>query len=79
MQSYHVHITYMLTNEDQIAQAGALRDVAEKEFSQLLGPDYKCTGTAADSSGRYGMVIRHILALYLSQHASCDDDDDNDG
>ena len=45
----------MLTNEDQIAEAGALREVAEKEFATLLGSDYKCKGTDSDPSGRYGI------------------------
>jgi aromatic ring-cleaving dioxygenase len=70
IMSYHVHITYMLTNKDQIAEATALRDVAQKEFSQLLGPDYKCAGTPADSSGRYDngklcMIYDHELDITL--------------
>ena len=65
----HVHITYMLTNKDQIASAGALRDVAEKEFAQLLGEDYKCAGTPSDSSGRYGEpLLASLYALMLSLH-----------
>jgi hypothetical protein len=53
----------MLTNKDQIAEAAALRDVAEKEFALLLGEDYKCSGTASDPSGRYGKRLTNFHHL----------------
>ena len=51
--SWHVHITYMLTNPAQIEAAAILRSKALEEFSDLLGPDPKCQGTEEDPSGRY--------------------------
>lgn len=53
IMSYHVHITYMLTNQQQISAAIALRDIALDEFSDLLGSEPTCQGTVADPSGRY--------------------------
>lgn len=52
--SYHVHVTYMLTNDDQIAEASAFRDEAQAYFAPYLGPNPICQGTKEDSSGRYG-------------------------
>ena len=52
--SYHVHVTYMLTNDDQINQVTALRDEAEAYFAPFLGPNPICQGTKEDPSGRYG-------------------------
>jgi hypothetical protein len=37
--SFHVHITYMLTNDDQIQRAGELRSLALENFADLLGSD----------------------------------------
>ena len=54
VMSYHVHITYMLTNEDQIKEAGALREQALVAFKDLLGENPVCQGTEEDPSGRYG-------------------------
>ena len=58
--SYHIHITYMLTNEDQINATAALRAEAESHFAPLLGDDYVCRGTSSDPSGRYGNVLSFI-------------------
>lgn len=52
--SYHIHITYMLTNSDQINSTATLRAEAESHFAPLLGDDKVCRGTTSDSSGRYG-------------------------
>ena len=54
VMSYHVHVTYMLTNDDQIAEVSALRDEATAHFSPMLGSDPVCQGTTEDPSGRYG-------------------------
>lgn len=66
IMSYHVHITYMLTNKDQIQRTGELRDQALKEFANMLGPDPSCRGTQKDPSGRYDngklcMITDHDL------------------
>lgn len=52
--SYHIHITYMLTNSDQINSTATLRAEAESHFAPLLGDDKVCRGTSTDTSGRYG-------------------------
>lgn len=39
IMSWHVHVTYMLTNDDQIKRATALREEALKDFADLLGED----------------------------------------
>ena len=51
--SYHVHITYMLTNPDEVTAAESLRGLALEEFADLLGDDPICQGTKEDESGRY--------------------------
>lgn len=64
----------MLTNKNQIASAIALRDVAEKEFAQLLGEDYICAGTASDSSGRYGKQRKPETTLHVARYHCCSHD-----
>ena len=39
IMSFHFHITYMLTNKDQIQRAGALREEALVAFADMLGED----------------------------------------
>eukprot|EP00602_Paraphysomonas_sp_CaronLab_P001138 CAMPEP_0185019944 /NCGR_PEP_ID=MMETSP1103-20130426/2538_1 /TAXON_ID=36769 /ORGANISM="Paraphysomonas bandaiensis, Strain Caron Lab Isolate" /LENGTH=223 /DNA_ID=CAMNT_0027550529 /DNA_START=194 /DNA_END=867 /DNA_ORIENTATION=- len=68
--SYHVHITYMLTNKDQIKRAGELREEALVVFADLLGEDPVCRGTSNDPSGRYDngelcMIYDHELDVTL--------------
>jgi hypothetical protein len=53
--SYHIHVTYMLTNEEQIKEVSSLRDDATKEFADLLGLNPICEGTEIEPSGRYGI------------------------
>lgn len=55
--SYHVHVTYMLTNDNQINEVSALRDEAQAHFAPFLGSDPVCQGTKEDPSGRYGTKI----------------------
>jgi hypothetical protein len=62
VMSYHVHVTYMLTNDDQIAAVSAFRDETQTHFAAMLGPDPVCQGTAEDPSGRYG-TLRYLLYL----------------
>lgn len=52
--SYHIHVTYMLTNEQQIQETSALRDRAIEHFKPFLGADPACPGTKLEPSGRYG-------------------------
>ena len=52
--SFHVHVTYMLTNEQQIKDVQAFREVALKHFAPLLGDNPVCQGTDVEPSGRYG-------------------------
>lgn len=63
VMSYHVHITYMLTNQDQIKEAGELRQEALVAFKDLLGPNPVCQGTETDPSGRYGMVFPRVIVI----------------
>ncbi len=71
IMSYHTHIVYMLTNQDQIKRAGALREEALVAFADLLGSeDPACQGTASDPSGRYDngrlcMIYDHPLNITL--------------
>mmetsp|Transcript_11634 Transcript_11634/g.17653 ORF Transcript_11634/g.17653 Transcript_11634/m.17653 type:complete len:236 (+) Transcript_11634:90-797(+) len=70
IMSYHVHITYMLTNKDQIKRAGELREEALVVFADLLGEDPVCRGTSNDPSGRYDngelcMIYDHELDVTL--------------
>jgi len=51
--SWHVHVTYMLTNDEQIAEVVALRQLATEHFAPFLGSDPICPGTPDDTSGRY--------------------------
>jgi aromatic ring-cleaving dioxygenase len=53
IMSWHAHITFMLTSQDEIAKAVALREEAFKEFADLLGSQPVCQGTPEDPSGRY--------------------------
>lgn len=70
--SYHVHVTYMLTNEDQIAEVSAFREATQKHFAPFLGEDPVCQGTAKDSSGRYGgLTIDVHQTLFAASKASC--------
>lgn len=59
--SYHVHVTYMLTNKNQIAEASAFRDEAQAYFAPYLGSEPVCQGTKEDPSGRYGTPINFFL------------------
>ncbi len=70
IMSYHVHITYMLTNKAQIVRTRALQAEAAKEFAPLMDLDSKCQGTEKDPSGRYDngklcMIYDHDLAITL--------------
>lgn len=58
--SFHVHVTYMLTSEQQIKDVQNFRDVALKHFAPLLGDDPICQGTDVEPSGRYGKLIRSL-------------------
>lgn len=52
--SYHVHVTYMLTNEKQIQEVQLFREQAIKHFTPLLnGLSPVCQGTDVEPSGRY--------------------------
>ncbi len=68
--SYHVHVTYMLTNKNQIAETSALRDEAQAHFAPFLGSEPVCQGTKEDPSGRYGEFPRNntraSLFFYLN-------------
>jgi hypothetical protein len=55
--SFHVHVTYMLTNDDQIQEVSAFRDRAQAHFAPMLGSDPICQGTEIEPSGRYGEFI----------------------
>lgn len=59
--SYHIHVTYMLTNDQQIKDVQNFRDVALKHFAPLLGDDPICQGTDVEPSGRYGKPIRSMV------------------
>lgn len=52
--SWHVHVTYMLTNDDQIEEVTKFREQAMEYFAPMLGSDPICRGTKEDPSGRYG-------------------------
>jgi hypothetical protein len=69
--SWHVHITYMLTNSKQIAGAIAFRQEAQKYFAPFFeGQDPVCPGTAEEPSGRYGKKVvlqRHYVFLIIFQ------------
>lgn len=52
--SWHVHVTYMLTNDEQIKDVQEFREEAMKYWAPLLGDDPICRGTTFDPSGRYG-------------------------
>ncbi len=72
--SYHAHITYMLTNKDQIDKAAELREEALQEFADLLGEEPICQGTPNDPSGRYDngrfcMIEDHNLTTTLGPFA----------
>jgi len=69
--SYHVHVTYMLTNDNQIDQVSALRDEAQAHFAPFLGSDPVCQGTKDDPSGRYGTVKYFIKLLPKLPHHLC--------
>jgi hypothetical protein len=61
--SWHVHITYMLTNDQQIADAASFRDDATKYFAPFLGADPVCPGTKLEPSGRYGKLKKLLSSL----------------
>lgn len=48
--SYHVHIVYSVTDDEQIKRASELRDAARSAFAPYLGPDCVC---ATDPDCRY--------------------------
>jgi hypothetical protein len=53
--SYHVHVTYMLTNNQQIESVQKFRDQAQAHFMPFFnGQDPVCQGTEVEPSGRYG-------------------------
>ena len=62
--SWHVHVTYMLTNDQQIQDAIEFRKEAQNYFSPYLGSDPICRGTAEDPSGRYGEDESCILSFH---------------
>jgi aromatic ring-cleaving dioxygenase len=64
--SYHVHVTYMLTNDEQVAEASAFRDATQEYFAPFLGSDPVCQGTKEDSSGRYG-TAKTMFTLRLAR------------
>eukprot|EP01031_Cornospumella_fuschlensis_P029177 gene29177-35213_t len=51
--SWHVHVTYMLTNDQQIKEVSMLRETATEYFKPFLGEDPVCQGTDVEPSGRY--------------------------
>eukprot|EP01031_Cornospumella_fuschlensis_P029250 gene29250-35309_t len=51
--SWHVHVTYMLTNDQQIKEVSKLRETAAEYFKPFLGEDPVCQGTDVEPSGRY--------------------------
>eukprot|EP01039_Chlorochromonas_danica_P000295 gene296-317_t len=51
--SYHIHVTYKLTNQKEIADVSAFRDEAIAYFAPYLGDSPVCQGTDSDPSGRY--------------------------
>lgn len=63
--SYHVHVTYMLTNDKQISDVSAFREVALKHFAPLLGENPVCQGTDVEPSGRYGKYYSNGLSTIL--------------
>lgn len=63
--SYHVHVTYMLTNDQQIKEAQAFRETALKHFAPLLGDHPVCQGTDVEPSGRYGTKFIYLLFIYF--------------
>lgn len=48
--SYHIHIVYSLTDDQQVAAAEELRALAREAFKDYLGPDCSC---ASDPDCRY--------------------------
>lgn len=53
--SFHVHVTYMLTNDQQISDVQQFRKIAQEHFTPLFnGQDPVCQGTDVEPSGRYG-------------------------
>jgi aromatic ring-cleaving dioxygenase len=64
--SYHVHVTYMLTNDEEVAEASAFRDATQEYFAPFLGSDPVCQGTKEDSSGRYG-TAKTMFTLRLAR------------
>ncbi len=70
--SYHVHVTYMLTNDQQIESVQKFRDQAQKHFTPFFnGQDPVCQGTEVEPSGRYGKFFPLLLLQYgLLMHLS---------
>lgn len=65
--SYHIHVTYMLTNDQQIKDVQIFREKALKHFAPLLGENPVCQGTEVEPSGRYGMTLsQHIYSFCYS-------------
>jgi hypothetical protein len=53
--SYHVHVTYMLTNDQQIEAVEKFREQAQNHFTPFFdGQNPICQGTEVEPSGRYG-------------------------
>jgi hypothetical protein len=60
--SYHIHVTYMLTNDQQIKDVSAFRDRAAEYFwGKSQGKEHICQGTAIEPSGRYGNMRNFSL------------------
>jgi hypothetical protein len=64
--SWHVHITYMLTNSKQIADAIAFRQKVQKYFTPFFeGNDPVCPGTPEEPSGRYGKQVFTSVNMFF--------------
>jgi hypothetical protein len=51
--SYHIHVTYMLTNDNEIEAVSKFRNETLDHFLPFWGLDPKCAGTDVEPSGRY--------------------------
>lgn len=57
--SWHVHITYFLTNPDNIQAALDLRTKAAEHFAPYMGDEY-------DGRYDYGVLVRRASLTYLT-------------
>ena len=59
--SWHLHVTYMLTNDEQIQRAGKIREKAREHFKDFLGKD--CTNRYDNTY--LCMIMDHELDVTL--------------